>query len=40
MLHDILSLVITNHGTIDPAANGPPTDANTSPSNLVEYPPD
>jgi hypothetical protein len=40
-LHDILSLSITNHGTIDHVVNdfGPPTDANTSPSNVVEYPP-
>jgi hypothetical protein len=40
-LHDILSLSITNHGTIDHVVNdfGAPTDANTSPSNVVEYPP-
>jgi hypothetical protein len=39
-LHDILSLSITNHGTIDHVVNdfGPPTDANTSPSNVVAYP--
>jgi hypothetical protein len=39
-LHDILSLSITNNGTIDHVVNdfGPPTDANTSPSNVVEYP--
>jgi hypothetical protein len=39
-LHDILSLSITNHGTIDHVVNdfGRPTDANTSPSNVVEYP--
>ena len=39
-LHDILSLSITNHGTIDHVVNdfGPPTDANTTPSNVVEYP--
>jgi hypothetical protein len=40
-LHDILSLSITNHGTIDHVVNdfGAPTDANTNPSNVVEYPP-
>ena len=40
-LHDILSLSITNHGTIDHVVNdfGAPTDANTSPSPVVEYPP-
>jgi hypothetical protein len=39
-LHDILSLSITNHGTIDHVVNdfGPPTDANTSPIPVVEYP--
>jgi hypothetical protein len=39
-LHDILILSITNHGTIDHVVNdfGPPTDANTSPSNVVAYP--
>jgi hypothetical protein len=39
-LHDLLSLSITNHGTIDHVVNdvGAPTDANTSPSNVVEYP--
>lgn len=39
-LHDILSLSITNHGTIDHVVNdfGAPTDANTSPSNVVSYP--
>jgi hypothetical protein len=39
-LHDILSLSITNHGTIDHVVNdvGAPTDANTNPSNVVEYP--
>jgi hypothetical protein len=39
-LHDILSLSITNHGTINHVVNdfGPPTGANTSPSNVVEYP--
>jgi hypothetical protein len=39
-LHDLLSLSITNHGTIDHVVNdfGPPTDANTTPSNVVSYP--
>jgi hypothetical protein len=39
-LHDILSLSTTNHGTIDHVVNdfGPPTDANTTPSNVVSYP--
>ena len=39
-LHDILSLSITNHGTIDHVVNdfGPPTSANTTPSNVVSYP--
>ena len=39
-LHDILSLSITNHGTIDHVVNdfGPPTDANTTPVNVVSYP--
>jgi hypothetical protein len=39
-LHDILSLSITNHGTIDHVVNdfGPPTDANTTPSYVVSYP--
>jgi hypothetical protein len=39
-LHDILSLSITNHGTIDHVVNdvGAPTDANTNPSNVVAYP--
>jgi hypothetical protein len=39
-LHDILSLSITNHGTIDHVVNavGAPTDANTTPSNVVSYP--
>jgi hypothetical protein len=39
-LHDILTLSITNHGTIDHVVNdfGPPTDANTTPSNVVSYP--
>jgi hypothetical protein len=40
-LHDILSLSITNHGTIDHVVNdfGDPTSAITTPSNVVEYPP-
>jgi hypothetical protein len=40
-LHDILSLSITNAGTIDHVVNdfGPPTDANTNPSDVVEFPP-
>jgi hypothetical protein len=39
-LHDILSLSITNHGTIDHVVNdvGPPTNATTSPSDVVAYP--
>ena len=39
-LHDLLSLSITNHGTIDHVVNdaGAPTDASTNPSNVVEYP--
>ena len=39
-LHDILTLSITNHGTIDHVVNdfGPPTDANTTPVNVVSYP--
>jgi hypothetical protein len=39
-LHDILDLSITNHGTIDHVVNdfGPPTNASTSPSNVVSYP--
>ncbi len=39
-LHDILSLSITNHGTIDHVVNdfGAPTSANTTPSNVVAYP--
>ena len=39
-LHDILSLSITNHGTIDHVVNdfGPATDANTNPVNIVSYP--
>jgi hypothetical protein len=40
-LHDILSLSITDNGTLDHVVNdfGAPTDANTTPSNVVEYPP-
>jgi hypothetical protein len=39
-LHDLLSLSITNHGTIDHVVNdtGAPTNASTSPSNVVSYP--
>jgi hypothetical protein len=39
-LHDILDLSITNHGTIDHVVNdvGPPTNANTTPVNIVSYP--
>jgi len=39
-LHDILSLSITHHGTIDHVVNdfGAPTSANTTPSNVVAYP--
>jgi hypothetical protein len=39
-LHDILTLSITNHGTIDHVVNdfGPATDANTNPVNVVSYP--
>jgi hypothetical protein len=39
-LHDILDLSITNHGTIDHVVNdfGPPTNANTTPVNVVSYP--
>ena len=39
-LHDILSLSITNHGTIDHVVNdvGAPTPADTSPVNIVSYP--
>jgi hypothetical protein len=39
-LHDILSLSITNHGTIDHVVNdvGPPTPPNTTPVNIVSYP--
>jgi hypothetical protein len=40
-LHDILSLSITNHGTIDHVVNdfGAPTSADTTPSYVAEYPP-
>jgi hypothetical protein len=39
-LHDILTLSITNNGTIDHVVNdvGPPTPPNTTPVNIVEYP--
>ncbi len=39
-LHDILDLSITNHGTIDHVVNdfGPPTNANTTPVDVVSYP--
>jgi hypothetical protein len=39
-LHDILTLSITNHGTIDHVVNdfGPPTSPTTTPSNVVAYP--
>ena len=39
-LHDILSLSITGHGTIDHVVNdvGAPTDNNTDPSDVVSYP--
>jgi len=39
-LHDILDLSITNNGTIDHVVNdfGPPTNASTSPSDVVSYP--
>jgi hypothetical protein len=39
-LHDILTLSITNHGTIDHVVNdfGPPTNANTTPVSVVAYP--
>ncbi len=40
-LHDILTLSITNHGTIDHVVNdyGAPTPPDTTPSNVVQYPP-
>jgi hypothetical protein len=39
-LHDILSLSITNHGTIDHVVNdvGPATPPDTTPVNIVSYP--
>jgi len=39
-LHDILTLSITNHGTIDHVVNdfGPATNASTTPVNIVSYP--
>ena len=39
-LHDILTLSITNNGTIDHVVNdfGPPTPADTTPVNVVSYP--
>jgi hypothetical protein len=39
-LHDILTLSITNHGTIDHVVNdfGAPTNAATQPSNVIAYP--
>jgi hypothetical protein len=39
-LHDILTLSITNHGTIDHVVNdfGDPTNPNTTTSTVVEYP--
>ena len=39
-LHDLLSLSITDHGTIDNVVNdvGGPTNANTVPVNVVSYP--
>jgi hypothetical protein len=39
-LHDILTLSITNHGTIDHVVNdfGPPTGPNTTPVDVVSYP--
>jgi hypothetical protein len=39
-LHDILTLSITNAGTIDHVVNdfGPPTPANTTPVDVVSYP--
>jgi hypothetical protein len=39
-LHDLLTLSITNHGTIDHVVNdfGAPTNAATQPSNVVAYP--
>jgi hypothetical protein len=39
-LHDVLTISLNNAGTIDHVVidYGPPTDATTSPSNVVEYP--
>jgi hypothetical protein len=39
-LHDILTLSITNHGTIDHVVNdfGPPTGPDTTPVDVVSYP--
>ncbi|MDX6411994.1 MAG: hypothetical protein QOE91_1510 [Gaiellaceae bacterium] len=39
-LHDLLTLSITNHGTIDHVVNdvGAPTSPTTTPSNVVAYP--
>jgi hypothetical protein len=39
-MHDLLTLSITNHGTIDHVVNdfGAPTNAATQPSNVVAYP--
>ena len=39
-LHDILTLSITNNGTIDHVVNdfGPPTPADTTPVNVVSFP--
>ena len=38
--HDLLTLSITNHGTIDHVINdfGAPTNAATAPSDVVAYP--
>jgi hypothetical protein len=39
-LHDILTLSITNHGTIDHVVNdiGAPTPSDTTPVDIVSYP--
>ena len=39
-LHDILTLSITNHGTIDHVVNdvGAPTAPDTTPVNIVSFP--
>ena len=39
-LHDILTVSISNNGTIDHVVNdfGAPTPADTSPVNVVSYP--